>query len=293
MSLILDAIKKSERERQQQGVPDLSSNHTGYVPQKLQPNKRLWMIAGGIVLLLLVIVFVTKILVSPENSAAADKKLEVPQNKAEGKMPIYKNETPKKAISLQPVERQPHYVPKSQSPQKTLPTMQVISTHSKILQQDAVDYKTNAADEIEDKKVDDEDVEQQAGSREDANALKLDNNADAEETYSRKPQELVEKAKNTEKSTIQKQSKTQNTQPYPSLSELPSDIQSKIPAIEFTSHVYTGDENTSFVFLNQTMLVIGEKMDGKIEVTHITPDGVVLKFNGQAFFLEALQNWHP
>jgi len=59
MSLILDAIKKSERERQQQEIPGLGANHEDY--QNQPQNNHRWRWIGVIIISIVLIVYVVKI----------------------------------------------------------------------------------------------------------------------------------------------------------------------------------------------------------------------------------------
>ena len=87
MSLILDAIKKSERERQQQEVPGLASNHDEY--QSREASRNSWSYIVGILLLIVMIVY----FVNFQNRLSPDQQLtvEVPTTQIVEKNPAPEN----------------------------------------------------------------------------------------------------------------------------------------------------------------------------------------------------------
>ena len=69
----------------------------------------------------------------------------------------------------------------------------------------------------------------------------------------------------------------------PPYNELSYATRKDLPALKLSMHVYAPDPAARFVILNNARLVEGEKQDDVI-VREIRPDGVVLDFRGQPFF---------
>ncbi len=66
--------------------------------------------------------------------------------------------------------------------------------------------------------------------------------------------------------------------------ELPFSVRKALPAINLSMHVYATDPAQRFVILNDSRLSEGDKTSDDVTVREIRPDGVVLEFQGQRFF---------
>jgi len=97
MSLILDAIKKSERERQQQEVPGLASNHDDY--QRKEPSRNSWSYIVGILLLIVMIVY----FVNFQNSLSPELPvtIEAPRKQIIKKTPTPENPQTKPIVQIE------------------------------------------------------------------------------------------------------------------------------------------------------------------------------------------------
>ena len=72
-----------------------------------------------------------------------------------------------------------------------------------------------------------------------------------------------------------------SAQPY---AELPFSVRKSLPELRLSMHVYMADPSRRFVVLNDSRLTEGEKTNDEIFVREIRPDGVVLEFQNQRFF---------
>jgi general secretion pathway protein B len=72
-----------------------------------------------------------------------------------------------------------------------------------------------------------------------------------------------------------------SAQPY---AELPFGVRKSMPELRLSMHVYASDPSHRFVVLNDSRLTEGEKTGDDIFVREIRPDGVVLEFQSQRFF---------
>jgi len=69
----------------------------------------------------------------------------------------------------------------------------------------------------------------------------------------------------------------------PTYVDLPFSVRKDIPAPKLSMHVYSADPASRFVLINNVRLGEGEKQDDLL-VREIRPDGVILEVKGQAFF---------
>ncbi len=265
MSLILDAIKKSERDRLQQSVPDLASNHMDYSSDVSQKNWKPWIItAVFVVVVLLTWLFVggsgssvesglpsTKAKPEPKELATTntrhsikDPKLSFKEDKPQGMKVISK-------LSLKPSLKPS--LAKSDTVIKLQPTISLTDQVSE--NKEKTVYKQSS-------------------------------------TKLPKPQQSQQK-KEPQISKLDQSKSVEGSQNYQQIYQLPKPIQNKIPQISFSSHIFTGDPATSFVVLNNKMLAVGESFSSDIHVSNISKQGVVLSFDEYEFLLESLQSWQP
>jgi general secretion pathway protein B len=72
--------------------------------------------------------------------------------------------------------------------------------------------------------------------------------------------------------------------PTPAFSELPSSRQRQIPEHRLTVHAYGANPAERFVILNSRKMREGERSPEGLSVVEIRPDGIVLEFEGERFF---------
>ncbi len=78
--------------------------------------------------------------------------------------------------------------------------------------------------------------------------------------------------------------------PLPLIDELSAGQLARIPALTFNSHIYTPQPEARRVMINNLYLREGQAI-GTLVVAHITEEGVVLDLDGQLFRLQALRDW--
>jgi general secretion pathway protein B len=71
--------------------------------------------------------------------------------------------------------------------------------------------------------------------------------------------------------------------PVLSLQELPASIRQVIPKLTIAFHVYAANPDERRVMLNNVMLRQGESLSPGLEVDEITPDGVIMRYQGYRF----------
>lgn len=72
---------------------------------------------------------------------------------------------------------------------------------------------------------------------------------------------------------------------YPSILEVRASGMSNLPELHLDIHVYSAEPKDRFVFINMAKLHEGSQLAEGPVVSEITPDGVVLRHQGQLFLL--------
>ncbi|MBU6199335.1 MAG: general secretion pathway protein GspB [Xanthomonadaceae bacterium] len=70
----------------------------------------------------------------------------------------------------------------------------------------------------------------------------------------------------------------------PTYYDLPFATRKALPQLNLSMHVYTADPKRRFVILDGTRMAEGDTTSDSITVREIRPDGVILEFQGQRFF---------
>ena len=73
--------------------------------------------------------------------------------------------------------------------------------------------------------------------------------------------------------------------------ELPPDVGSHVPRMEFSAHVYSGNPKQRSVIINGMFLEEGELLSSDLKLSEITPDGVIFEFRGYRFHRSVLAGW--
>jgi len=239
MSLILDAIKKSEKERQQQQVPTLNDNHIDYNELEHDQRNHMRIFLGVLlVITMLIISYFSYHYFSSQKSTYFNSKQVKKKPITQGKVaqPSFK-----KNASQQP-------------PKKVLPSPSHADSKSSVV---------NITDNKTQKKS-------------------LQNSHTNHKTIINDQPPIV-------KTTLSTKNNRLNEVPF--IENLPHNIQMEIPQIDYSSHVYTGSPDTSFVVFNSEILGVGDKFKSAITIENITANTVVLNFEGQNFKLKQLQSW--
>lgn len=92
-------------------------------------------------------------------------------------------------------------------------------------------------------------------------------------------------ATETPKSTVSAATQDKLPPGVPMYYELPYNIRQALPDLKLSMHVYSKDPAQRFVILNNSRMVEGDKTSDNLSLVAIRPDGVILEYQGQRFFL--------
>jgi general secretion pathway protein B len=77
------------------------------------------------------------------------------------------------------------------------------------------------------------------------------------------------------------------------LSELPTDVRQDFPSVYFSGHLYSSNPKLSYVFVNNGRSVFeGQPIEDELFLHKITPTGVIVEFRGYLIDVGVLQNWN-
>ena len=75
-------------------------------------------------------------------------------------------------------------------------------------------------------------------------------------------------------------------------SELPTGVRRDLPSVAFTGHLYSSNSKSSYVFMDDgRQLIEGQQIVDELILHEITPTGVVVEFRGYLIDIGVLQNW--
>ena len=77
-----------------------------------------------------------------------------------------------------------------------------------------------------------------------------------------------------------------------SLGELPAAVRDELPKVVFSGHLYSSDPDSSIVFVDEGRPVTqGRQIVDELYLREITPGGVIVEFRGYLIDVGVLQNW--
>lgn len=76
-----------------------------------------------------------------------------------------------------------------------------------------------------------------------------------------------------------------------SLAELPADIRASMPALAFSFHVYGSDPSRRTIIINGRRLREGQALNDAMRLRRITPDGVVMAYRNYDIALPVINQW--
>jgi len=82
-------------------------------------------------------------------------------------------------------------------------------------------------------------------------------------------------------------------QDIPAISQLPANLQASIPAINIAGHIYADAPGGRMVMINGRIAHEGDAVASGLVLDAITPDGVILKFKETRFHMSVFQHWPP
>lgn len=91
--------------------------------------------------------------------------------------------------------------------------------------------------------------------------------------------------------TIPPAAKAAPTLDLPLITELPREIAAALPALEFFSHMYSGEPQYRSVIINGEYLKENQKLSDQLMLEEITEEGVILNYQGVRFRVSVLKDW--
>lgn len=76
-----------------------------------------------------------------------------------------------------------------------------------------------------------------------------------------------------------------------SLAELPGDIRASMPSLAFSFHVYASDPSRRTIIINGRRLREGQALNDAMRLRRITPDGVVMAYRNYDIALPVINQW--
>jgi general secretion pathway protein B len=74
--------------------------------------------------------------------------------------------------------------------------------------------------------------------------------------------------------------------------QLPDPVQSEIPALTFSFHVYSDNPERRAIIINKRRVKEGDLVSTGLHLTEITPEGVVLRWQEKyAFYIAVVEQW--
>jgi hypothetical protein len=79
--------------------------------------------------------------------------------------------------------------------------------------------------------------------------------------------------------------------PLLELDALPAAVRNRFPPLDFSTHVYADDPSLRAVVVNGQRLTQGEAM-GELQLSEITEDGVIVRFESYLIGISVLDSWN-
>jgi len=273
MSFILEALKKSEKNRQENATPTLDSQHDSASPAP--PKRPVWPLVLVVVLVLNAGILLW--LFGPWNheEAPAVATAPVTETAAEPavKTAVVEPKAPVTPAAPQPVVPQPVQA----APAATvIPEPQVAATEPSVAtppEEEPVVQSvvtTNPVAEVVQPAPQSAPVQKPA--------------AQAVVTTPEPPQ--PEKTAEVIKPVAQPVAA-----PHPparkilALTELPGSIQQQLPRLHMSVHAFTGDQSSSLIRLNDRIMRAGSMLENRYRLEEITTDGAIFSYQGYYFLV--------
>ena len=268
MSLILDALKRAERERKLEKAPDLSAIYQegGLNRRKYYP----WFWVGGAFLAAFVVL---AFVFWPKSQDDIKDKTPVPPLTASAptKRSLPKEPSPPAARKTVENSAQPPSAPPTESkPLKTPKKVQILEKPLPVSQEKTILIS--------------DPVKEPSEKSAEAEAIKSPppKNVSAREKLGAEPVKQFVAPKRTEdrpKAAVATVPSPQPKVTLPSIHELPEDIQSALGPLEINVHMYSQNPSERRVFINMQGYREGDTIgEGGFKLTEITPYGVVIDY---------------
>lgn len=86
---------------------------------------------------------------------------------------------------------------------------------------------------------------------------------------------------------VSENSRTDQPQGIPELTQLPQSVQTEIPPMSIQGHIYSNSATTRMVNINGSIFREGDMIEKNIRIENITENGVVFNYNGSLFRIRA------
>lgn len=261
MSYILEALKKSEQERERGNVPDIKSIHSSNEVATDDRKRRWWPYFLVLVVLINGAIFGVVYLGGEDSNTASQVSDEQQVASLSDKNTVANDfavaEKPKQAApsQQQPSQQQPSQQQPSQQ-QKTVPPSKS-ATESK--PQPKVIFSKEPLDMSGDVFIAD-------GADDNASQSASIDSSSTQESIKENIQTML-------------------------ISELPDNVRQSIPNIEFAGHVYSTSAERRSVMINGRKMREGDAVNADLFLHAITPEGAEFDYQGYRFKLNALQDW--
>lgn len=312
MSYILDALQKSEQDRQNQQTPSLTTQYETKALTIKKTNWIWWLIGVLSLALIALVVAVIVWFLNPNESR---------QNTVQ-QSPLVAVETPPQtpAQTATPVQPAAHASSSDASTPKTDPleintpestsTADSIASPTLVSQEDQRQAKAAAIDPriaelytapkaVEPEFVYADEKEYQLSENQPPQAVEPKKITSAPVAKGN-PESQPGPAVVTEETAVDTAPIAQADNPVPgsvvdggfmSIEQLPDTVKSEIPAIRYVAHVYAGTQKKGFAILNDAKLQAGDKLDDELYLEKVDKDHIVMSYRGYFFRLPAMQNW--
>lgn len=297
MSFILDAIAKSERERQQQEIPDARIFAMPVVDSQ-RPRRNLpYYVAGALLLSIIVLLIWMQSGQPPfhrflQSENASNEPAVTPQFAAHNVNSL--NEISNVEISA-PVARITQFADVTSAAPQTAGTGSSIKNTGSML---APPDRNTVFDQWPIKTKDNAPalVENNQGDL----VVKLENEPSLKTTEKRNGNSMnpilieVNSGSDVNSRVVDKNQTELDPDPrkISSLSELPVDVRRDLPAVSFTGHLYSKNVALSYVMVDGGRSVIaGQQITDELFLHKVTPTGAIVDFRGFLIETGILQNW--
>jgi general secretion pathway protein B len=317
MSLILEALNKADRERDNQPkVPDLQTVHGRIVPPSA--NKRHWGVYAIIALLTLILFLLIALLVR-QSMAPASRSETVntgPSASAPAALPAPASAPPVQTITPPelPIDiGDVHDIYQDANTTAPLPEYNSIyeetpaatptrnkKSRSRLL--DELEAQAQALDEENNSESEEELLPATVRKVTKAPVKATDSIQDAADLDEEKIKQLWEQTKkevpdrpaNQAKLQTQIQEAIKDTlslyKQIPFLHELPENTQNAVPSINYVNHLYS-EKAGGAVVINKKTLRAGQEITPGMVIERVASDGIVVQYRGLRFKLNALSSW--
>jgi len=82
-------------------------------------------------------------------------------------------------------------------------------------------------------------------------------------------------------------------QEIPAISQLPTSLQNALPSINIAGHIYDHAPAARMVMINGKITHESDAIVSGLTLEAITPDGIILRFQGTLFHMSVFQHWPP